>query len=147
MELFLQWTQLIYNISFIVFTFLLVLYTIKTYNNARKRPFRLTSRINYIFINGNDNINSVMLDILNYGDEVANEVAINLIVNHNPPINLDRINFIAAKENFEFYLRKRIDKKLILFNGKEFYLPDPLDYDYFVVDINNNIVTLTIHTI
>ena len=86
MESFLLWSQLIYNISFIVFTFLLVIYSIKSYNNQKKQPYILISRINYHFIEETNNNNLVFLDIFNAGDFVARMVEIHLIINHNPPI-------------------------------------------------------------
>lgn len=147
MESFLLWSQLIYNISFIVFTFLLVIYSIKSYNNQKKQPYILISRINYHFIEETNNNNLVFLDIFNAGDFVARMVEIHLIINHNPPICLDRINFISPKENFEFYLGRRIDKKIILFNGDKYELANPIDYDYFTETTNENIITLTIRTI
>lgn len=144
MNIALQITQLIYNISFIVFTFILVIYAIKTYNNEKKQPYKLLARINYSFVSENDNENSVKLDILNYGDYPAKMVKILLIVNREHPIELDYINYIAPQENFEYYVGKRIDNKLILFSGQEYTLVNPLDYDYFNETTNENIVTLSI---
>lgn len=146
MELVLQISQLIYNISFL-FTLVLVIYTIKTYNNQKKQPYKLIARINYHFMKKKDDTNLVFLDIFNGGDYAAKMVDIKLVVNHNAPLNLDRINFIAPKENFRFYLGKRIKKKLILFNGQEFNLANPLDYDYFTEETSANMVMLTIRTV
>lgn len=146
MNLALQITQLIYNISFI-FTLILVIYTIKTYNNQKKQPYKLISRINYHFNTEKDGTNLVYLDIFNGGDYAAEMVEIQLIVNHNQPKCLDRINFIGPKENFEFYLGKRINKELILFNGEKYNLADPLDYDYFIQNTSENVVTLSIRVI
>lgn len=143
----LQITQLMYNISFILFTLILVIYTVKTYNNEKKQPYKLLARINYSFVKEDDNINIVMLDILNCGDYAAKMVEIQLIVNHDQPKCLDRINFIAPKENFEFYVGKRVNKELILFNGEKYNLADPLDYDYFSQNTNENVVTLSIRAI
>lgn len=148
MKLLLQITEFIYNISFIVFTFILVVYTVKSYNNEKKQPYKLIARINYSFNEEtNNNINMVVLDIFNCGDYTAKMVKIQLIINHNSPIDLDCINFIAPKENFKYYLGKRIDNTLILFDGKKYNLANPLDYDYFDEFTENNIVTLTIRII
>ena len=146
MNLALQITQLIYNISFL-FTLVLVIYTIKTYNNQKKQPYKLIARINYHFLKKKDDTNLVFLDIFIGGDYAAEMVQIQLIVNHNLPVIIDRVTFIAPKENFKFYLGKRKNKKLELFNGKEFNLADPLDYDFFTQETNANIVTLTIRTV
>lgn len=147
MNLILQITQLIYNISFIVFTLILVIYAVKTYNNEKKQPYKLLARINYTFKSENDNMNSVLLDILNCGDYPAKMIKIQLIINRDTHRELDCINYIAPHEKFEYYIGKRIDNKLILFSGQEYILVNPLDYDYFSETTNKNTVTLSIHVI
>ena len=113
--------------------------------NANNNTDIITTETTTIEETNNNNL--VFLDIFNAGDFVARMVEIHLIINHNPPICLDRINFISPKENFEFYLGRRIDKKIILFNGDKYELANPIDYDYFTETTNENIITLTIRTI
>lgn len=143
----LQITQLIYNIAFIIFTFILVIYSIKTYDNQKKQPFKLLARINYSFNNEKDDASIVMLDIFNCGDYAAKMVKIQLTVNHETPNELDCINFIAPKENFGYYVGTRTKNQLTLFDGRSYDLPNSLDYTYINQSTNENIVTLSIHTI
>ncbi len=144
MDSFLKWTELIYNLSFIIFTLILVVYTVKSYNNQKKQPYKLIARINYHFTKKKDGMIPVILDIINYGDFVAKKVKIQFGIKQGQTKELDCINFIASKENFEFYLGSLLEKQLMLFNGKQLLIKNPLDYDYFEISIENNIVTLII---
>lgn len=140
----LQWFELAYYIAFIVLTLMIVIYTVKNYRNQKKQPSKLIARINYKFLKKIDGQTPVVLDILNAGDYVAEEVYISLALKHKTPERLDCISYIAPKENFGYYLGIWTDSEVWLFNGKKIKLQDPLDYDCFIYDIDDTNITLTI---
>lgn len=140
----LQWFELIYYISFIILTLLIVIYTVKNYNNQEKQPPKLIARVNYSFLEKVDGKIPVVLDIINVGDYVAERVYINFSLGDKTPERLDCINFIASKESFRFFLGMWVDSEVWLFNNKKIRLQDPLDYDYFKLKTHDKEITLTI---
>ncbi|MCM1123567.1 MAG: hypothetical protein NC416_13380 [Eubacterium sp.] len=143
----LNWCTLIYDVSFVVLTLILLIYTIKTYYNQKKQPYRLVARVNYCFMDKQDDAVPVVIDIINAGDYVAESVKIRLVENHKLLRDLDCINFIAPRETFNFYLGMLDGKKLILYNDVVLEFKNPMDYDYFELTTNKNVITLTVRVL
>lgn len=131
----LQCFELVYYGSFIILTALIVEYTVKNYLEQKRQPPKLIARVNYLFLKKTNGQIPVALDIINVGDYAAEKVYIDFAVKHKSPESLDCINFIAPKENFEFFLGMWTDSEVELFDGKRIKLQDPLDYDYFKLEI------------
>ena len=140
----LQRFELLYYISFIILTLIIVIYTIRTYINQKKQSAKLFVRINYLFLERINNQIPVTLDIINVGDYAAERVYISFALRHKTPEHLDCINFIAPKENFKYFLGTLENSVLLLFNNKKIKLQDPLDYDYFTLETHDTEITLTI---
>lgn len=91
--------EIVYYVAFIILTYLIVMYAKKTYRLQSERSFLLLCKINVQESTFGDYDYRYMLEIYNYGNDVARQISVIVSGKH-----ISTVDFIKPNESYMFPL-------------------------------------------